>query len=162
MASLFLGRATTASSHHQAALPGWQATLVPEERNRKKWGKIQFCAVLQKQKFNNDDEGKERGKETWHVLNWIYTCAELIRVLHSDVFQFPAAADVRQHCSKKSLPTFCGTQFKWVNHTITMIYYNASPNLTKLNNEIQNRFNAKCSSKFISAIKLCQKKSILK
>lgn len=33
---------------------------VQEERNRKKWGKkIQFCAVLQKQKFNNVAEGGE-------------------------------------------------------------------------------------------------------
>lgn len=41
---------------------------------------------------------------TWHVLNWIYTCAELIRVPCNDVFQFQlaaAAADVPQESKKK-------------------------------------------------------------
>lgn len=41
---------------------------------------------------------------TWHVLNWIYTCAELIRVPCNDVFQFQlaaAAADVPQESKEK-------------------------------------------------------------
>lgn len=42
---------------------------------------------------------------TWRVLNWIYTCAELIRVPCNDVFQFKlaaAAADVPQDNEKET------------------------------------------------------------